>query len=91
LVLAAGDGAFSKPDGSEEENLLLMLLIHELRRGGFLPSPASLSELVRFSKLGRRDCCFEGVVEDGVDGVGIAVVESLAGFDIDAGVTGPGK
>jgi hypothetical protein len=92
FVFAAGDGAPGELDNSGfEENLLLMLLIHELRRGRFFPSPFSFSELVRLSRLGRRDCCFGGVVEDGVEGVGTAVVESFAGFDIDAGVTGPGK
>lgn len=92
LALAAGDGTFGELANSEvEENLLLRLLIHEPLRDRLLPSPFSFSELARLSKLGRRDCGLDGVVEEGVEGVGTAVVGSLAGFDIDAGVTGPGK
>ena len=81
----------SGADDCDEENLLLILEIHELLRD-FLPSvpPPSFSELLRLSRPGRLDVDLAagGV---GEDVMGTAFVALFAGSESAWGVTGPGK
>jgi len=74
----------------EEENLLLMLDIHEVRFAG--APPFIFSELLRLNRPGRRDVALEegaaGFVAVGCDGTAFAVF--LAGCDSAGGVTDPG-